>query len=1010
MRILIVHLTDLHLKERIEYLEEKISSLKDIIEGIKGIRDVLFLFTGDIAFSGMNAQYAVAKEFIEGLRVEISSIPDVHPHFAICPGNHDRTFSSDEEITIEDLNGIDSENFKKKLDDYHRLESNYRGFKNNIVNPEYINDVLDRYYFSMSDGKIVVYSLDNSILSAFYRKSNSAYDDNKGRIIIPGDYLNLKRRNEDLNILITHIPLDFLCDETKNHLIELSKNNIDFIFAGHIHEHQTIKIKRKDEGLLEFVSSALHEGNASGFSCFDIDEDTIYSYSYYFDNAERKYLRDGDGEAISFPMKRSTSYSQTISNEFLERVSKITIDARHIYSAEKIFVFPLLVASTYSSKQFSIASFEEFEHKRTRGSVVEITGDKKSGKTVLARHLFSKYVKDGYMPVLLDGNSIRTSIKTSLHSSLKEIYQNKNIVSSFEDVPKDRRVIIIDDLDKPTDKLLSECLEYSDNVIYFKSEEGTYTRLFEDSLSTRIIKYHLEPFFYDKRIQLISNIYSCATEKDPSIKDKYNEEKFIQVVERTLTSLDKDNLQEAHSLSVIAIQLLTRIDIYDSAFKYPLFRVSIETRIQEALEEGKYRKCDLIISERILSDVAYQLYKEKKNSFSLKDFEDALTREREVKGNDPINSIDSFVNMLVSKMVLKNTGDDEFAFYDRAVFAYFIAHYAIERYHAKNDDSCLQTIIQNGIYSPLNFQILLSIATVYNYQTIPTFFVNDLYDEVMQAASLSENSLKKLSSEFVSKKKALIKMGENERKKFIKSRSKNEDLARRDYLENIDNYFYEEEVDARLKKVIEWGNRMQIVSVLLNTFASSLDKEEKDKLVEMAIKLPNIVSQLIVENTINSIDDFYMYAKCALANQENGEKVFEEIRDYMLSMINAVILSLYDMGSKPLNSPIVSGEVGQKLKDGKINHRVQYLMLLSFSSNHDRFIEEATKTINGDNPYLSNCARLIGRRFCFEYYSEINKHHKAFLGLVTRGKGISILKAKMKKEGTFHLIKGKKVF
>ena len=300
MKLLIIHLSDLHVNKTIDFFEEKVSGIVEAVKNYSQIVHVLFLFTGDITFSGQTQQFEIARRFIENIRKKLDEPSGKDTRFrswfSICPGNHDRNL--DKSITLYDLESTNIDNFNEKLQSKLRFNSNYLGFQNIVSKPEKINDLLYRFSFDMDGKKVCIYSLNNTLLSAYYSKEDeessdikrSAYDDNKGRVFIPKEYLNISRGNEDLSILLMHIPFAFLCDETQKFLRTICEKGIDFVFSGHVHESLVSTINREGDNMIEFVSPALSANGMSSFCCLEIDGNEVYKTTYVFSQSFQMIL------------------------------------------------------------------------------------------------------------------------------------------------------------------------------------------------------------------------------------------------------------------------------------------------------------------------------------------------------------------------------------------------------------------------------------------------------------------------------------------------------------------------------------------------------------------------------------------------------------------------------------------------------------------------------------------------------------------------------------------------
>src|SRR6185437_14203186 len=99
MRILILQLSDIHFRESGNTVDARRHAITEAVRNLEpGAGCCVLLLTGDVAFSGLGAEYMAAYEFIETLRqelhIELSNQPPVH--VVAIPGNHDCALQSDQ--------------------------------------------------------------------------------------------------------------------------------------------------------------------------------------------------------------------------------------------------------------------------------------------------------------------------------------------------------------------------------------------------------------------------------------------------------------------------------------------------------------------------------------------------------------------------------------------------------------------------------------------------------------------------------------------------------------------------------------------------------------------------------------------------------------------------------------------------------------------------------------------------------------------------------------------------
>lgn len=90
MKLLILHLSDIHFQKREDYSEDKVESIIKAIKTVKDCSTVVIIVSGDIAHAGKCNQYNVSYKFLSALRSRMKkafSLNDIP--ILLVPGNHD---------------------------------------------------------------------------------------------------------------------------------------------------------------------------------------------------------------------------------------------------------------------------------------------------------------------------------------------------------------------------------------------------------------------------------------------------------------------------------------------------------------------------------------------------------------------------------------------------------------------------------------------------------------------------------------------------------------------------------------------------------------------------------------------------------------------------------------------------------------------------------------------------------------------------------------------------------
>lgn len=997
MELLVLHLTDLHLISEIDYLDNKISSISKILNGFN-IDNVLILFSGDIANSGEAEQYAKAEQYISKIVEELSRNKSVK--LCLCPGNHDRLFDSKTQINGSYVVGINKSNYNAEVEKMKNSIANYLSFEKRLSKPtKYLNDVMSYYDVHYDDLNIRVYSLNNSLLSTFKSDSNDL-NRNEGNIFVRGQCFDIHRENKDFVFLLMHMPFSFFREDNQQYIMNSVSKEFDVILSGHNHSDQTKSIINSNGRVLEYTSSAIDYKNMSGFSLLKISEGRIDCNLYEYDFGENAYVKKAsDLRTSTIKMIKSTIFGQMMSDDAVEDICTMSVfdgEKNIKVSVSDLFVFPKLSYQKYNN-QSSVSSFDLLESKRAANGITKIQGDYKSGKTTLCKYLFEKYRKNGYLPIIVRGDEILDPKKT-LRKQLKSLYSRKNTLEDFESVEKSKRIIIIDDLRKGSRLFFRNLLKLFGSVIYTTSSSKDFDLSEEEDEKYDFETFEIEPFFYDKRTSLYEKIYHYFATKNSTLLSDYSYDSLTSEIEKRLTELDFSNCINPGELVFITFTIVKKSNL---AINSPnsIFRARLQTLLSNGLREEGYKYCTSDIAEDLLSYVAMELYIEEKNTFELHLLKTSINKYEEEHGFRPIKNESSFAELLKDIQIFKQNENDEWSFFDRKVFAYFVAKYAVVKKNSDNDDRYLKEIISRGIYKPINLYILFSIATNYEYRSIPEFYVNELYDSVMNKKEISYDIFQRFIDELNENNELKeLEINKQKRREVREKQGVAEENARKGFVTHKDDFFF---YDNSKQLMVEFDyllNVTMITSSILNNFAGVLKKGTRLKLTEMLIKLPYSIIDSFLSDTMSKLDIVFVRVFDQLSRLPEIKVTYEYVKNSIINEIHASILAIFDFDTRLLTNPLITQSVKKLLEEKNDNmHDAHKLMLLSFSTDFDEYVRETENCIsNSSDRFIIRSARLIGRRFCLDNLDWVEKNKGSFLTLISKGNDTEIKRIREK--------------
>ena len=984
--MIILHISDLHIQDVIENKEKKINSIVQILKTQYSEQEsVLIFFTGDISKSGSSDEYKNAEQFVNDLINKIGI--DKKIKIALCPGNHDRLFNLKETRDKAYVESINKSTFETEINKNLYLSKNYNVFEQKFFIPtKVLNDILKYKDIKVEDFNIRVYSLNDSLLSS-YTPGDNKNDYNKNNIFIRDEYLDFSRENNDFVFVLTHIPLTYLKPCTLDYLKNKFSNDIDFFFTGHTHTPQIGNIINEDSEITEFTSSAIDSKGMSGFSLTVMDGEKL-ECSYYAFETNEYVFKFKTSKKIKHVV--STSFGQRVSEDYIHDLQYSEIfdgEKTHTIPLRDIFVFPQLSYKKYNN-QIQIKTFEHFEQKRPKNGVTKIMGDVHSGKTYLTNYLFDQYRKNGFLPIICRGDELGNNFERSITKCFKDLYSSKNRFDNFSSVDKEKRILIIDNLVRGSRFLFREALKYFGSIIYTTLSSKDFVSSEEEDNKYEFEAFDIEPFYYDKRTSIYKKIYNYIYKANPSLLDSLDLNTFTKQMENKLKELDYEGMADPQNLVQFSLLFINKRSLsFESS--NALFQAKLTIALDKALKEGGYEYCDSKIAEDLISFVAMKAYEKQASILNINMFEEAIEQYKLDHGGknkrSPIKNVERFIQLLIDINILKQNNND-ISFYSRKIFAHYVAKYAVVMKHTESDDRYLKSIIENGIYKPINLQILFSIASYYDYRNIPLFFANELYDSVMAEPEMKFDSFKPffdaLDNNDENFKK--LELSKDLRNKVRERQGRLEEKERKKYLEHKDDYFYYGTDKQKSIKLDDLLNKTLIVSSLLNNFASVLKNDTLTKLVEMLTKLPYAIINLFLSDIIDKIDFVFVRVFDQLSRNPEIKVTYKYVKNSIIDEIRASILMIFDVGSRLLRNKMVFDEVKTMLEENKDKmHIIQRMMLLSFSADRMQFIDEATEEIeSSSDKFISSSTRLIGYRFCVENYEWVEKNSGEFIQVI----------------------------
>jgi predicted MPP superfamily phosphohydrolase/GTPase SAR1 family protein len=699
MKILIVHLSDIHLKAKDNSIlknKEKIS--KAIQNRTMGIDNLFIVISGDIAFSGKDTEYNQAIELLDSIKNSIEKYSKKKISCIMIPGNHDCYYETKNKKVRETLIKAIQQNGEKAIDNEViaqccEVQSNFfdlSEFYHDDENTLCSDKLLSVFKYEFDKYNIIFNSYNTSWISQRHEQPGKMYFPIKR---YPEDYFN---RKSNLTISILHHPFNWQNPENSREFRAHIEKTSDIVLTGH--EHISSKSVKDDlEGnYTEYIEGSVLQdsdnGENSEFNVIIIDlknrNQKILNYKYN----GKIYSLIKDSEWFSYKMYNNTNKEVfEINSKFQEFLNDPGASFTHPQKSELVlddfFVYPdlkdLKTDKPDNREVLNDILGSDILNKINKSeNRILLVGAEKSGKSSLCRILYKHYHDNNYVPIYIDGYRIKSGSLEEFNKLLDRCCRKQYsdcVLEQFNQLENKKKLLIIDDLHKSRlnikyrSSLLNNINKYYRNIIItandlFKIEEIVYKEEKKEGVFKDYQQLEILEFGHLLRSKLVNKWNKIGqeeyVEESDLIRNNDNAKKIIDII------IGK-NFVPAHPIFLLTILQ------------------TIEAGIPHRLEESAYGYYyDFLIAQGLGKinmrneeiDAYYNYITELANFF----FENKI---REISNNDFIRfhnhyceeyaisvTSDKYLENLIQASILTEI-DSSFKFKYKYVYYYFVAKY-----------------------------------------------------------------------------------------------------------------------------------------------------------------------------------------------------------------------------------------------------------------------------------------------------------------------------------------------
>jgi hypothetical protein len=151
MKILILHLSDIHLKSQKNAASERLKMVPQAVRNVEiDVSAVVVVASGDIAYSGDSKEYDIAMEDWNALLAAMKTeFPGAAIHFIAVPGNHDCSLGGNQSVRDIVIGKVREENRafdEQVISTCTEVQKGFRNFLKAMQSPQPMGNGTHAYY------------------------------------------------------------------------------------------------------------------------------------------------------------------------------------------------------------------------------------------------------------------------------------------------------------------------------------------------------------------------------------------------------------------------------------------------------------------------------------------------------------------------------------------------------------------------------------------------------------------------------------------------------------------------------------------------------------------------------------------------------------------------------------------------------------------------------------------------------------------------------------------------
>lgn len=1020
MKTAILHLSDLHISSKEDFVVLNIDLIaKGIRYYINECNQCVIVVTGDIIDKGNIESYAIAKTFFDNMKAQLAKEKDIIVNIILVPGNHDIDFTSPQKLrnmAIESLSKLDrlGTDNEELIQSVLASQKSFWDFYSDLVGEEQKSCVSYKKSIDLNNGgKLIFHCYNTAHLSTINEQPGSL-------VIYEDSFLHHHDRTpKDIVACIFHHSPSWLSTRTSRNNQKLFQNHLlkeaNIIMCGHEHTSHTVTLSSNYNapGILYMEANSFKYGNDNIFDLVILDDESarpsLKKLSFKISEDKCHLMSDN---ALDL---QTHKVGLTLSDTNLDYLSKLSLPIKHPriekLSLQDVYVYPdIAPISRDSAKSLYIhEDSSNFLARTLEDKAYVFDGENQAGKTAFLKQMSFDGFHSGFYPLWINGADIKHSnLLPLLKKAFKSQYDKGNSFDDYTSIPKEQRVVLIDNIDKSPlnqegiDKMTEALLlNYKCVIMTSKPNTNVLSIIRQSDKNSRYCYYQILSFGHVKRNELIEKWFRLGIDhcllNESDIIDK------IKLVYNQMSTVLSGDLLPAYPAFLLTILygMSSMVESYDlTPTSYAnLYHTLLITSLSRAnvLQD----KLNGVIT--FLTELAYEMYEHKEREIGLYPYASKINFDEfyvnYAKTRIPPYEDGSLKNILINAGILSATDNGNLCFSYKYIFYYLVGRKLAGLVDIGKGNSEL-TLLCNNIDKEDSANILVFLAYLVKNPT-------SLLDEVRLTTqiplnevapitlSLNDSLFIRLSSLVKSIKEQILLADVNckEARIHLLKASDDAEIKAKAFSEEKSDSEQIEELDYAIKDINTILKSVRVIGQIVKNQSGTLTIPELETLVEdsylSSFRLIGQFTQLVEEDFDALVDEICNIHQIDTSNRILVEDHISKVLSGLLFKLCLSVFSNLALSVGTTNLQQIFDSVAEK-----IGTPAAHLISFTINSYYGPFRIENLKDMvkkNANNPVVMNLIQARVRHYV--YHHDLPYDKKQQLGQIS---GLKLINSSMK--------------